>query len=92
VPTLIIPLFSDQPINARLMAKQGLGYFLPFPRATPEAIRERLQALLQDQALHERVKQTAREIRDASPKQQVLETIERLSLGSAQRAQAKAAA
>lgn len=92
VPTLIIPLFSDQPINAQLMAKQGLAYFLPFPRITPEVIRERLQALLRDQALHERVKQTAREIRDARPKEQVLETIERLAFGSAQRAQAKAAA
>ncbi len=85
VPTLTIPLFSDQPINARLMEAQGLAYHLPFRLATPEAIRERVQALLRDQALHERLKQTARELQEARPKEEVLEAIERLAHGSARR-------
>ena len=49
VPMLMIPLFAEQPLNAQLAEAQGLGFYhLPFSQATPEAIRERLRALLED--------------------------------------------
>jgi|GEM_PF-1646189 len=85
VPMLIIPLFSDQPLNAQLAEARGLAYHLPRTRSSPEAIRERLEALLKDQALRERLKQVAEEIqrlRDSAP---ALEALEQLALGASTR-------
>jgi UDP:flavonoid glycosyltransferase YjiC (YdhE family) len=68
VPMLMIPLFAEQPLNAQLAQAQGIGYHLPFSQATPEAIRERLRALLEDRELHARLKQTAAEIQELCSK------------------------
>lgn len=81
VPMLIIPLFSDQPLNAHLAHEQGLAYHLPFAQATPEAIRERLQALLADHALHARLKQVSAELRARQTQAPASDALERLALG-----------
>ncbi|MBN8233344.1 glycosyltransferase family 1 protein [Corallococcus macrosporus] len=81
VPMLIIPLFSDQPLNAHLAHEQGLAYHLPFAQATPEAIRERLQALLSDHALHARLKQVSAELRARRTEAPASDALEQLALG-----------
>jgi MGT family glycosyltransferase len=88
VPMLIIPLFADQPINAQLAQAQGLGYHLPFHQATPEAIRERLQALLADRALHARLKQVSVEINQLCSQAVDIEALERLARETAERRKA----
>jgi UDP:flavonoid glycosyltransferase YjiC (YdhE family) len=85
---LIIPLFADQPINAQLAQAQGLGYHLPFHQATPEAIRERLQALLADRALHARLKQVSVEINQLCSQAVDIEALERLARETAERRKA----
>jgi len=85
VPMLIIPLFADQPLNAQLAEQQGLAYRLPFPLATPEAIRERVRALLEDQPLRERLKQTAVELQELGAKCEDLEALERLARETSER-------
>ena len=61
-PMLIIPDFGDQIHTGRRAAKLGLAYHLPKKEATPEAIQSSLTALLQDQALHARIKALSAEI------------------------------
>lgn len=85
VPMLIIPLFADQPLNAQLAQARGLAYHLPFHQATPEAIRERLRALLADQALHARLKQESAEIQQLCAQALDIQALERLARETAER-------
>ncbi len=85
VPMLIIPLFGDHPLNARLAEEQGLAYHLPFEHATPEAIRERLRALLEDHAMHARLKQVAGDLQKQQSETTTIEAIERLALERAKK-------
>jgi MGT family glycosyltransferase len=82
VPMLIIPLFFDQPLNAELLAAQGLAYHLPLEQATPEVIRQRLGALLEDKALHARLKSASQGLRSLREESVALNALERLALGS----------
>jgi MGT family glycosyltransferase len=82
VPMLILPLFADQPLNAMLLEKQGLAYQLSPDRATPEAIRERVQALLEDRLLHSRLKKVSEGLRAMRQDNAAIETLERLALES----------
>jgi MGT family glycosyltransferase len=78
VPMLIIPVFGDQHVNARLAAERGLAYHLPLSRATPQAIRERLRALLSDRAVRENAARAAVEtqaLRSARPELDALEAL-----------------
>lgn len=92
VPMLIIPLFSDQPLNARLAAARGLAYHLPRTRSTPEAIREHLESLLKDQELRTRLKQVAEELRQLRARSPALEALEQLALGAREAEESRAAA
>jgi len=56
IPMLIIPNFGDQLPTGVRAAELGLAYHLPKSKATSKAIQSKLKALLQDHALHERVK------------------------------------
>jgi MGT family glycosyltransferase len=56
VPMLIISSYGETVNTGRQAAQLGLAYHLPKNKATPKAIRSTLQALLQDHALHTRVK------------------------------------
>ncbi|TNV53983.1 glycosyltransferase, partial [Corallococcus exiguus] len=91
VPMLIIPLFADQPLNAELLEKQGLAYQLSLREATPEAIRERVQALLKDQVLHARVQKLSEELKAMRKDSVAIDTLERLALETRGRRQAQAA-
>jgi MGT family glycosyltransferase len=56
IPMLIISDFGETRPTGNRAAKLGLAYHLPKNKATPEAIQSKLKALLEDHALHERVK------------------------------------
>lgn len=56
-PMLLIPdLEGDTLFTAKRAEELGLAYHLPKSKATPKAIQAKLKALLQDHALHARVK------------------------------------
>ncbi len=56
-PMLLIPdLEGDTLFTAVRAAELGLAYYLPKNKATPKAIQSKLKALLEDHALHARVK------------------------------------
>ncbi len=56
VPMLIISDFGDTKATGKRAAELGLAYHLPKSKATPKAIQANLKALLEDHALHSRVK------------------------------------
>jgi MGT family glycosyltransferase len=63
VPMLIISEFGDSVATAVRAAELGLAYHLPKSKATPKAIQSKLKALLQDHALHARVKALSEKLR-----------------------------
>lgn len=85
VPMLIIPLFSDQPLNAQLAESRGLAYHLPRTRSSPEAIAERVKALLGDQALRTRLQQLSEQLRQPHVRASAIEALEQLALDRTQR-------
>jgi UDP:flavonoid glycosyltransferase YjiC (YdhE family) len=86
---LIIPLFLDQPLNAELAEAQGLAYHLPFHQATPEAIRERLRSLLEDQTLRARLKQVSEQLRTLRDTPVAIDALEQLALAAPKRSRAQ---
>jgi UDP:flavonoid glycosyltransferase YjiC (YdhE family) len=92
VPMLMIPLFAEQPFIARVAQAQGLAYHLPLAQATPEAIRERLLALLADRPLHERLARLAPEVKALCAQALDVEALEHLAREGAERHGALAAA
>jgi MGT family glycosyltransferase len=62
VPMLIIPAVGDSEATAVRAAELGLAYYLPKKKATPELIQAKLKALLEDTALHDRVKALAEQL------------------------------
>jgi len=81
VPMLIIPLFSDQPLNAQLAESRGLAHHLPRTLSSPANIAERLKALLEDKVLHTRLEQLAEELRQSPMRAPAIEALEQLALG-----------
>ncbi|RKH57015.1 glycosyltransferase [Corallococcus llansteffanensis] len=67
LPMLIISRVNDQPLTGRRLEELGLAYHLPFSRATPEAVQERVSALLQDEPLRRRLKALAEELAGSEP-------------------------
>ncbi|MBW4628885.1 MAG: glycosyltransferase [Brasilonema octagenarum HA4186-MV1] len=63
IPMLIISDFGDTIQTGRRAAELGLAYHLPKNKATPKAIQSKLKALLQDYALHDRVKDLSEKLR-----------------------------
>ncbi|MFE8600251.1 glycosyltransferase [Archangium violaceum] len=88
VPMLMIPLFAEQPLNAQLAEAQGLAYHLPLSRATPEAIRERLRALLEDRAMRERLQRVSAEINELLSRAVDMEALERMARETSERRKA----
>jgi MGT family glycosyltransferase len=80
LPMLVIPLFGDQLLNAKLVERAGLGRRLPLAKATPEAIRAELRALLADHALHARAQRVAAEIKQLKAEQVAARALEQLAL------------
>ena len=56
IPMLIIPDHGDQIATAIQAEKLGLAYYLPKNKANPKAIQSKLEALLKDHRLQERLK------------------------------------
>jgi len=80
LPMLVIPIFGDQTLNGALVERAGLGRVLPLDKATPEAIRETLSALLADEGIRTRAKATAAEIKTLKQQQIAARALEQLIL------------
>jgi MGT family glycosyltransferase len=80
LPMLVIPLGGDQVLNGTLVARAGLGRHLPLDKATPEAIRSELQALLADTAVRERARRVAAEIKQLKEEQVAVNALEQIAL------------
>ncbi|ATB40371.1 glycosyl transferase [Cystobacter fuscus] len=78
VPMLITPLFGDQPLIGARLAEMGLAYHLPRKQATKEAIQKALAALLQDTALHQRVRAVAQQLQALDSPRLAAEALEKL--------------
>jgi MGT family glycosyltransferase len=63
IPMLIISNFGDQVPTGARAEELGLAYHLPKNKATSKAIQSKLKALLQDHALHDRVKALSEKLR-----------------------------
>jgi MGT family glycosyltransferase len=81
LPMLVIPLFGDQILNATLVERAGLGRHLPLKKATPEAIRDALRALLADDAVRARARHVADEIKQIRQDQVAARALEKLAFG-----------
>ncbi|MBE9181921.1 glycosyltransferase family 1 protein [Oculatella sp. LEGE 06141] len=77
VPMLIISDFGDQIATGSRAADLGLAYHLPKNKVTPKAIQSKLNALLQDQALHNRVKALSEQLRSMDSPELGADAIER---------------
>ncbi|EYF03506.1 UDP-glucuronosyltransferase [Chondromyces apiculatus DSM 436] len=78
LPMLVIPLFGDQPLNAVLVEGAGLGRHLPLSKATPDTIRAELRTLLADDAMRDRARRAAAEIRQLKEERAAAIALERL--------------
>ena len=71
VPLVVIPLFADQPQNARRVAQVGAGLSVEPHRETPHAtaapLREAIETLLGDPSYGERTRALAEELRAQPP-------------------------
>lgn len=76
VPMLIISSYGDTGTTGRQAAKLGLAYHLPRNKATPEVLRSKLEALLQDHALHARVKALSEKLRSMDSQELAVNAIE----------------
>lgn len=63
-PMLCIPFMWDQPFNASVIARLGIGLRLWKRRASAGAIARAVRALLDDDRFHRRAQEIARELRD----------------------------
>ncbi|WP_395855584.1 glycosyltransferase [Cystobacter fuscus] len=79
LPMLVIPLFGDQPLNAQLVERAGLGRYLPLDKATPETIRAELQALLADEGIRNRMKKISADIKQLKSEQVAAQALEKIA-------------
>ncbi|WNG47256.1 glycosyltransferase family 1 protein [Archangium minus] len=79
LPMLVIPLFGDQILNAALVERAGLGRYLPLNKATPEAIRAELNALLADDGIRTRAQRAAAEIKKLKEEQVAARALEQIA-------------
>lgn len=80
VPMLAIPIFGDQTLNAELVERAGHGRRLSLDKATPEAIRAELGALLADETVLARAKRASAEIKQLKEDQVAARGLEELAL------------
>ncbi|CAM03913.1 N-glycosyltransferase [Saccharopolyspora erythraea NRRL 2338] len=64
-PMVNLPLFADQPDNARRVTELGLGLHLDPAAATPEALAEAAGRVLTDRGFRRRAAELARQSREA---------------------------
>ena len=76
IPMLIISNFGDQMPTGRRAEELGLAYHLPISKATPESIRAKLKALLEDYELHARVKILSAKLNSMNSSEIAAEAIE----------------
>ena len=81
LPMLVIPLFGDQLLNSKLVERAGVGRRLPLDKATPEAIRVELRALLADDAMRARSQRIAADLQQLKADQVAARALEELARG-----------
>jgi UDP:flavonoid glycosyltransferase YjiC (YdhE family) len=85
VPLVVVPLFADQPQNARRVAEVGAGLAVEPDRddvpATIEPLRDALRAVLRDPSYGERARALAGELRAEPPVDEAVPLLERLDTG-----------
>lgn len=62
VPSLIVPIGADQPVNAEASARIGMSRVLRPDTLTPEFVREQVREMLADDACRERVQRLRDEV------------------------------
>lgn len=77
VPLVIMPLFADQPENARRVAAVGAGLAVAPPNAV--ALRDALEAVLADDAFRTAARRLAAEMRALPPADAAVECLSRLA-------------
>ena len=85
VPLVVVPLFADQPQNARRVAEVGAGLAVEpnrdDPAATAEPLRDAIRAVLRDPSYGERARALAGELRGEPPVDEAVPLLERLDTG-----------
>lgn len=64
VPLVVMPMFADQPENARRIADVGAGLFVPLAQATAERLAQAIRRTLSEPAFAERARSVAAEMRE----------------------------
>jgi UDP:flavonoid glycosyltransferase YjiC (YdhE family) len=78
LPLVNLPIFADQPENAALCAKLGVGVTVSMEERTPEAIRAAVQKVLSDPDYHSKAKQIQSEMQALPGFEAVTRLLERL--------------
>ena len=82
VPLVVVPLFADQPQNARRVAEVGAGLAVEpnreDPEATAPALRDAIGRVLREPSYRDRVRALADELRAEPPVNAALGLLERL--------------
>jgi UDP:flavonoid glycosyltransferase YjiC (YdhE family) len=82
VPLVVVPLFADQPQNARRVAEVGAGLAVEPAREDPEAtvapLREALERVLAEPDFGERARALADELRGEPAVDEAVPLLERL--------------
>ena len=82
VPLVVVPLFADQPQNAKRVAEVGAGLAVEPNRAEPEAtiapLRAAIQTVLSEPSYRERARMLADELRGEPPVDEAVPLLERL--------------
>jgi UDP:flavonoid glycosyltransferase YjiC (YdhE family) len=79
LPSLLVPIGADQPLNARRCVQLGVARVLDPMDATPETVRSAAAALLADASLRRNAEQIAREISALPDALRAVEALERLA-------------
>ena len=83
VPLVVVPLFADQPENARRVAAVGAGLSVEpdreDPDATEEPLRSAIETVLGDPSYHERARALADELRAQPPVDDAVPLLESLA-------------
>jgi MGT family glycosyltransferase len=85
-PMVVLPLFWDQYDNAQRVHETGLGIRLDTYGHAPEELRDAVDRLLGDGALHERLAAGARELQAAPGTVRAADLIEQVAVGAVERA------
>jgi UDP:flavonoid glycosyltransferase YjiC (YdhE family) len=79
---VVVPLFADQPENARRVAEVGAGIAVEprreDPSATTAPLRRAIEAVLGDESYRERAGALAQELRAEPPVDEAVPLLERL--------------